>query len=77
MLAEPIFVSLQWEWPNTWLPSIFIRFFGCNKCCKWCDSLYAVNNPESITNPSIENIVDEVIRLNLVIVETNHMILKH
>ena len=57
MLAEPIFLSLQWEWPNTWLPSIFIRFFGCNKCCKWCDSLYAVNDPESTTNPSIENIV--------------------
>lgn len=59
-LAEPIFLSLQWEWPHTWLPSIFIRFFGCNKCCKWCDSLYAVNNTESMFEASVDEIVEEV-----------------
>lgn len=64
LLAEPIFKSLQWEWPNTWLPSIFVRFYGCNLCCKWCDSLYAVNNPESIVKMTVEEIVEKIKELN-------------
>lgn len=60
LLAEPIFLSLQWEWPNTWKPSIFIRFYGCNLCCKRCDSLYAVNNPEWIINIDLKEIVSEI-----------------
>ena len=64
ILAEPIFLSLQWEWPNTWKPSIFIRFYGCNLCCKRCDSLYAVNNPESIIDITTEEVVKEIKKLN-------------
>ena len=60
LLAEPIFLSLQWEWPNTWKPSIFVRFYGCNLCCKWCDSLYAVNNPEWLIDISVKNLVKEI-----------------
>lgn len=63
ILAEPIFLSLQWEWPNTWKPSIFVRFYGCNLCCKWCDSLYAVNNPESIVNTTVDEIVWQIKKL--------------
>lgn len=63
-LAEPIFKSLQWEWPNTWKPSIFIRFFWCNLCCKWCDSLYAVNQPEWILDISVNEVVKEIYKLN-------------
>ena len=64
ILAEPIFLSLQWEWPHTWMPSIFVRFYGCNLCCKWCDSLYAVNKPESIINMTAEEVVKEIKKLN-------------
>ena len=64
ILAEPIFLSLQWEWPNTWKPSIFIRFYGCNLCCKWCDSLYAVNNPEWIINTNYRKICSQIKWLN-------------
>ena len=60
ILAEPIFLSLQWEWPNTWKPSIFVRFYGCNLCCKWCDSLYAVNNPESIVKMTMSEVVNVI-----------------
>lgn len=68
-LAEPIFLSLQGEWPNTWLPSIFIRFYGCNLCCNRCDSLYAVNNPESIIEITPKEAVLQINKMNC-----NHII---
>lgn len=37
-----IFLSIQWEWRNTWKPSIFVRFWWCNKKCSFCDTPYAV-----------------------------------
>lgn len=64
LLAEPIFLSLQWEWPNTWKPSIFIRFFWCNKCCKWCDSLYAVNNTESLVEMNLDEVIEKIKEFN-------------
>ena len=64
ILAEPIFLSLQWEWPHTWMPSIFVRFYWCNLCCKWCDSRYAVDNPESIINTTVDEVVKEIKKLN-------------
>lgn len=36
-----IFESIQWEWRLTWKPSIFVRFWGCNLKCDWCDSKYS------------------------------------
>jgi len=36
-----IFESIQWEWRNTGKPSIFVRFWGCNLKCDWCDSKYS------------------------------------
>ena len=53
LLWEPIFYSLQWEWRNTWNPSIFIRFYGCDRLCKFCDSLYSVNEPKEYYQENI------------------------
>ncbi len=36
-----IFFSLQGEGPLVGWPTIFIRVFGCNLHCKWCDTPYA------------------------------------
>lgn len=36
-----IFQSIQWEWRNTWKPSVFLRFWGCNLHCTWCDTKYS------------------------------------
>ena len=62
-LAEDVFLSIQWEWPNTGKPSIFVRFFGCNLCCKWCDSLYAVNQPDGILELSVAEVCEKIKKL--------------
>lgn len=56
-----IFESIQWEWKNTWKPSIFIRFWWCNLACIWCDSKYSwdskIEKPKEI---KLEKIIDKV-----------------
>ncbi len=42
MISE-IYRTIQGESTLTGLPTIFIRTFGCNLRCTWCDSAYAVN----------------------------------
>lgn len=49
LLAEVPFLSLQWESINSGKPSIFIRYFGCNKDCWFCDSKYSYKPEEADT----------------------------
>jgi len=46
-LAEKPFFSLQWEALNNWKPMVFIRYFGCNKDCFFCDSKYSYKPEEA------------------------------
>jgi 7-carboxy-7-deazaguanine synthase len=39
-----IFSTIQGEGPFTGRPAIFIRLFGCNLQCPWCDTDYTSNN---------------------------------
>lgn len=41
-----IFYSIQGEGVNIGKPTLFVRFFGCNLRCSWCDSMYAVDGDE-------------------------------
>ncbi len=56
-----IFESLQWEWKNTWKPSIFLRFWWCNLTCKRCDSKYSwdkkIEKPKEI---KLEKIIEKI-----------------
>jgi 7-carboxy-7-deazaguanine synthase len=48
-------------------PSVFIRFFGCNLRCSWCDTAYSINTkewskafPEAEEGPYIEMSPNEI-----------------
>lgn len=51
-----IFYSIQGEGRNTGLPCIFIRFAGCNKTCKWCDTKH--NKFKLMTSDAIINKIE-------------------
>lgn len=42
-VAEIFGPTIQGEGPVAGLPSLFIRFGGCDYRCSWCDSLHAVD----------------------------------
>ena len=61
MWISEIFYSLQGEGELTGVPSVFIRFAGCNLRCSWCDTKYASWTPEG-THLSMDEILAEVER---------------
>lgn len=44
-----IFSSIQGETSLTGLPTIFIRFSGCNLRCTWCDTTYSFKRGKPVT----------------------------
>jgi len=47
-----IFYSIQGEGPFAGFPSFFIRLFGCNLNCSWCDTEYAKTGVFQLKNIS-------------------------
>lgn len=41
--VNEIFFSIEGEGIRAGLPTVFVRFAGCNLRCRWCDSQYAQN----------------------------------
>ena len=65
MLIAEIFEALQGEGPSKGLPSIFIRFWGCNLRCQFnsheCDTPYAVyTEKEEAEELSVDEVVDRI-----------------
>jgi len=57
MKINEIFYSIQGEGTLVGVPSIFLRFTGCNLRCSFCDTTYAYKQG---TEMSIQEILDEV-----------------
>ena len=49
MKINEIFYSLQGEGTYNGEPAIFIRTFGCNLHCDFCDSKYALTECRNMT----------------------------
>jgi len=54
-----IFSAIQGEGRSIGQPVVFIRFYGCQLSCPWCDSKYAIAGSEYIEMTS-DNIIEEL-----------------
>lgn len=62
MKVSEIFASIEGEGIRTGYPAIFIRLFGCNIKCSYCDSQYACVGPDykEMSVIDILNVVTEL-----------------
>ncbi len=54
------YVSINGEGPRAGELAIFLRFFGCNLCCNYCDTRWASEPGATITIMSTEDILQYV-----------------
>ncbi len=60
MKVVEIFKSIEGEGIRAGLPVTFIRLFGCNLNCSYCDTRYACEDKEPYSVMSIEEIMETV-----------------
>ncbi len=61
--VSEMFYSLQGEGPSIGRPAIFIRLWGCNLRCKWCDTPFAYHTKDGdndYTDMKIYQMVEEI-----------------
>lgn len=59
MKVSEIFLSIEGEGKRVGTPCVFIRLYGCNLRCSYCDSLYAVEGKD-FQELSVNHIIKEV-----------------
>ena len=52
--VNEIFLSIDGEGVRTGLPTVFIRLYGCNLNCSYCDTRYSCENKEYTLMPLID-----------------------
>jgi len=60
MKVNEIFLSISGEGKEIGLPTVFIRFTGCNIRCEYCDTKYAYTEGTEMT---VQEILDKVYAL--------------
>lgn len=55
-----IFETVEGEGTRAGFPTIFVRLFGCNLRCTWCDTKYSYPPEEADRVMTIEEIVEQV-----------------
>ena len=63
MISE-IFYSLQGEGIQIGIPTVFVRLFGCDLRCSWCDSMYAVEGTDFRTL-EINHVINTILSYNV------------
>lgn len=63
MKISEIFLSIEGEGIRTGAPAVFIRLFGCNLRCSYCDSMYAVEGTD-YCELSVDEILQKVKSFN-------------
>ncbi|MFW2331988.1 MAG: 7-carboxy-7-deazaguanine synthase QueE [Nitrospinota bacterium] len=66
--VSEIFCSIQGESSYAGRRSAFIRLFGCNILCSWCDTVYALKGDKQ-KQLSHQAIIDQISTYNLNLVE--------
>lgn len=59
MLISEIFYSISGESVNAGYPTVFVRTFGCNLRCSYCDSMYAVTGRD-FKEMTVDEVFDEI-----------------
>lgn len=59
MKVVEIFKSIEGEGIRTGMPATFVRLFGCNLHCSYCDTRYACDDDSSYTEMKAEEIVEK------------------
>jgi len=70
ILVNEIFPAIQGEGMSIGKPVLFVRFYGCNLKCEWCDSSYAIEGGEHkdyTLDELMKNIRDNCMGLNRIV----------
>lgn len=65
MRIHEIFESIQGEGPLVGEPTVFVRVFGCDRTCTWCDTGYTAlgMKPEGQRKMTLNAVIEEILAL--------------